>query len=229
MASRRKIAIVSLGVLAGFALFFKAGQLGLRQIPFFQIRQVELVGVRFLAPDALIRAMELPGEVNLFDDHSESQLKLKSVGGVVEVELKRKLPGTLRVMVVERVPVAFAPGPAGLIALDERARPLPYDAADGGLDLPIVANADTTLIGVVATVQLADPTLYEQAEWIEFNGNGVVRVVTEEHVILFTSEPTVGDVHAVQAVRQHVLATGETYNEFDARFGGWVVVRRTQA
>jgi hypothetical protein len=46
--------------------------------------------------------------------------------------------------------------------------------------------------------------------------------------ILMPAVPSVGDVDAVLAVRELLAKIDEQYQELDARYGGWVVVRRKE-
>ena len=46
--------------------------------------------------------------------------------------------------------------------------------------------------------------------------------------ILLQAVPSVGDVDAVLAVRELLALNGNEYEELDARYGGWVVVRRSE-
>src|SRR5439155_1254147 len=78
--------------------------------------------------------------------------------GVAEVHVVRQLPAALRIELREVEPAALAPrgsGPRGgpLVAVDAEGRPLPFDPARTGLDLPVAAAADPGVVGVLALVQ----------------------------------------------------------------------------
>ena len=200
----------------------------LRRMAFFRVRQVELVGVRYLAPDDVLAALQLRPEQSLFDDLDVLEERASRVGGVVQARVKRVLPGTLRVDVSERIPMAFAPGPEGFVTLDALARPLPFDPTTSAVDLPIVARPDTLLVGALGVVRFASRDLYDEIDWVEEVRGGGVRLVLGDRRILLQAVPSVGDVDAVLAVRELLALNGNEYEELDARYGGWVVVRRSE-
>jgi hypothetical protein len=186
---------------------------------------VELVGVRYLAPDDLLDALGMQPDQNIFDDLEVLEERVSRVGGVVQVRVRRRLPGTLRVDVSERFPMAFAPGPEGFVALDAWAKPLPYDPTASGVDLPVVARPDTLLVGALAAVRFASRELYDEVDWVETHEAGGVRLVLGDRRILVRDVPSVSEVDAVLAVREQI---GNAYDELDARYGGLVVVRRRE-
>ncbi len=200
----------------------------LRRMAFFRVRQVELLGVRYLSPDDVLESLQLRPDHNLFDDLDVLEDRVSRVGGVVQARIKRVFPGTLRVDVSERIPVALAPGPEGFVTLDALARPLPFDPPTSAVDLPIVARADTLLVGVLGAVRFASRDLYDEVDWVEAVRGGGVRLVLGDRRILMPAVPSVGDVDAVLAVRELLVKIGEQYQELDARYGGWVVVRRKE-
>ncbi|MCH7777418.1 MAG: FtsQ-type POTRA domain-containing protein, partial [Gemmatimonadetes bacterium] len=125
----------------------------LRRVTFFRVRQVELIGVRYIAPDALLETLGLRQDQNVFDDFEAAEERVLRLAGIVQVRIRRRLPGTLRVEVSERIPLAFVSGPEGLVTLDVWARPLPYDPTASSVDLPIVARPDTLLVGALGAVR----------------------------------------------------------------------------
>ena len=201
--------------------------LGLRQVAFFQVRRVELVGTRYLAPEQLVARLGLAPDQNLFDDAGEIARRVERVGGVVSARVERRLPGTLRITVVERVPVAFAPGPNGLVPLDPTGHALPYDPAATGLALPLVPRADSLVLGALAQVRAADSALYQDVDTAERGEAGAVLLELGPRRVMLRGIPTIDEVQAVAAVRRHLAATGRPYAELDARFEGWVVARRS--
>src|SRR5207249_3161124 len=81
--------------------------------------------------------------------------------GVAEARVVRRLPAVLSVELREVEPAALVPAPRGsgrgLVAVDAAGRPLPFDPARAGLDLPIAASADSGVVGVLALIQSVDP------------------------------------------------------------------------
>ncbi len=200
----------------------------LRRMEFFRVRQIELHGVRYLAPDDVLESLQLRPDQSVFDDLDVLEERASRVRGVVQARVRRVLPGTLRVDVSERIPIAFAPGPEGFVTLDALARPLPFDPTRSVVDLPLVARPDTILVGVLGAVRYASRDLYDEVDWAETvpGGGGGVRLVLGGRHILMRALPAVSDVDAVLAVRELLARTGREYAELDARYGGWVVVRQ---
>lgn len=198
----------------------------LRRLAFFKVRQVELVGVRNLSPHALVGALELRSDQNVFDDRDVLVERALGVRGIIGARIERRLPGTLRVIVTEQVPMAMAPGPEGFVALDARGQPLPYDPTATGLDLPIVARPDTVLVEALSAIRMANLDLFHEVDWVDFEGAGDIGLRIGARRLLFAAAPSVRDIDAVVAVRQELASRGAAYDELDARYEGWIVARR---
>lgn len=208
-------------LLGGVAL----GPVALRRVAFFRVRRVELVGMRYLSPEQVLARVGLARDQNLFDTGDLAR-RVERVGGVVSARVERRLPGTLRITVVERVPLAFAPGPDGLVPLDSAGRALPYDPAATGLALPLVPRADSLVLDALARVRIADSGLYHDVDGARRGEAGAVLLELGRRRVILRGVPTNAEVQAVAAVRRHLAASGRPYGELDARFEGWVVVRR---
>jgi hypothetical protein len=220
-------ALVAIAVAGAVLALVLLGPLALRGMGVFRVRRVELVGSRYLAPEQLVARLGLRPNQNLFDDARAVERRAEQVPGVVSARVERRLPGTLRLVIVERAPMAFAPGPNGLVALDATGQALPYDPAAMGLDLPVVPRADSVVLGTLARVRAADSTLYQEVQTAERGPNGAVIVSLGQRRVLLGGLPSLDVVRAVAAVRRHLAATGRRYAELDGRFHGWVVVRRS--
>src|SRR6185295_16534033 len=139
------------------------------------------------------------------------------------------LPGTLRVTIVERVPVALVPGPQAMTVLDCDGRPLPYDPAATGVDLPIVERQDSLLTAVLCAVRAADTALFQAVDGARHAGGaGAVTLEMGAQRVIVRSAPGTDDIRAVGAVRRTLAATGRPWDELDARYAGWVVVRKAR-
>lgn len=201
----------------------------LPHVPFFKVRQVELLGVRYLAPGQVLAESGLAVDQNLFDDLDRIEARVQMIPGVVTARAERRFPGTLRLTVTERVPVALAPGPDGLVALDPHARPLPYDPSETGLDLPLVERPDSTLTAALAVVGATDPELFGRLDEAgPADGGGVVFSLEGRRLVL-GADPSADDVQRIAAVWRHLEEERTAYTEMDGRFQGMVVVRGMRA
>jgi hypothetical protein len=183
------------------------------------------VGVRYYAPQDLLKAAALPSDLNVFDDKSAIAGRFTAIAGILDARVERRLPGTLRIVLREEAPVAFASGPQGFVALDAEAQPLPYDPSRNAIDLPVVERPDPILTSLLATLRAVDPEFFDVVEYVHRNESGGVSVAFEDHQVLFDSLPAPAAIEAAAAVKRHLRATGTNFSELDVRYDGWVVVR----
>jgi cell division septal protein FtsQ len=165
-AARTRLAGIFLGVsfatLFGLYLAWRVGDWALDRLVYenksFAIRRVDVQTDGVISPDQLRRWSGVkPGENLLALDLARVRCELELVPMVQSASVERILPGTVRVRVTERVPVAQVNVPrprAGggieiavfqldaegyvLLPLDPRQRAVPLDEADG--QLPVVSG-----------------------------------------------------------------------------------------
>ncbi len=222
---RRRWALAVAGLVSAFWL----SPLALRQTSFFRVRQVELVGARFLAPESVLVALQLGPTRHLFDDNDDLARRAAALPGVVAANVERRLPGTLRIVLVQREPVAFTPGEGGLVALDADAVPLPYDPAATGLTLPLVPRPDSLLVQALWVVRATDSTLFGEVQTAQLRSGGAVVLDLAGQQIVLDGVPTARQIRAVSAVRRHLAETGRRAAQLDARFAGRIIARRSRA
>jgi cell division protein FtsQ len=221
---KRRLPYVVSGVLI-LVLLGVLSPLLLRHVSFFRVRQIELVGVVNHSPTQLLKALDIEHDRNLFESLRDIEETAATLPGVVAARAERRMPGTLKIVVEERLPVAFVPTSTGLLAIDAGANPLTYDPTESGLDLPVLQTADTALARVLATVWAADSALYGHVETARFRGDDDVILELEAANVILRREPTIEEIKAVALVRRHLTTTGRPYNELDVRFEGRVIVR----
>jgi cell division septal protein FtsQ len=203
------------------------GRVALRPFDFFAVRRVELMGVRFLAPEAVTGALGLRREASVWDRLGPLASRVRGLGGVAEVAVSRRLPGTLRVTVREVEPVAFAVGDEGMIPVGVDGRPLPYDPARVAVDVPVIERPETALVAALAAVRAADPTLFAEIAAARRERGGSVELDLEGRGRIRLGMPVdPAVVRAVAAVERDLVARSQPWRELDGRFAGWVVVRR---
>src|SRR6267378_5339310 len=103
--------IVAAGLVTG--LGWVGAPRALERLGWFRLRQIELVGVKNLAPDAILTALRLPPEASVFTDTRLLADRLKGLNGVADASVRRRLPGTLEVTVSEVEPAALVPATRG--------------------------------------------------------------------------------------------------------------------
>jgi len=213
--------------VAGAAVVLWVGVPALaRHLSFFRVRQVELVGVRNLAPEAVIQALGLSPRASVFDPAGPLEARLRGLPGVAGVRIARRLPGALAVIVREVEPVAFVPGARGLVVVDAAGHPLPFDPARTVLDLPVAATADSGVTAILGLVRALDPALFQAIVSARRGGHGDVVLDEGGRRILVGPDPQPEVIQAVVQVQQELSAKGRSYAELDARYAGQIVVRR---
>jgi cell division protein FtsQ len=210
---------------AGVTVLLLVSPLALRQAAFFRIRRVEVVGARYLAPERIVEALGLATEQNLFDPVGDAEQRVAAVPGIVRVDIGRRVPGTLRVTVVEREPVGLAPERTGLVPIDCDAAALPYDPARSGLALPIVEAADSVLARALCVVRAADSALYAAVQGVRGGPGGSVMLELGDQRVQLNGTPSTADVEAVALVRRHLEESGRAFAELDGRYRGLVYAR----
>lgn len=104
----------------------------------FRVTGVELEGARYLTEAEAGAAVAIPPGTNIWEPTDELADRLRRHPLVRDVRVRRRLPGTLVLQVVEREPVAFVPTPA-LTPVDRNGSRLPVDPTVHTLDLPILS------------------------------------------------------------------------------------------
>jgi cell division septal protein FtsQ len=215
------------GVVAAGTLWLATPAV-LRRLEFFRIRRVEIAGVQYLAPARIITTAGLGDRSSVFDDLLAAQRGLKALPGVRAVEITRRLPGTVEIVVEEAVPVALAHRGASLVPLDSSGNVLPFDPAATAPDLPIAASADRAVTQVLAMLQAHEPVLFGRVEIARRVRHDVVLEMDGSR-LWFSPSVMAEDLRAVAAVAQDLARRGRKYLELDARFAGQVIVRWGEA
>jgi cell division septal protein FtsQ len=217
-----------LGGLTIALLLWYATPAILRRLEFFRIRRVEIAGLQYLAPATILGAMGLDARSSVFDDLLAAGRGLRALPGIRSAVVRRRLPGTLEIVVEEAVPVALAPRGATLALVDSTGRVLPFDPAATAPDLPVAASADSVVAQVLASIKESDPLLFAGIETAR-RVHGDVVLEWKERRLWFGSGVTAEEIRAVMAVAQDLARQGRSYRELDARFAGQVIVRWADA
>ncbi len=219
------------GVAMIVMVLWMTAPLGLRRLQFFRVRQVEIVGIRFLDADQVLAALRLSPTASVFDDIAPLTDRLRGLDGVADASVSRRPPGSLKVIVREIEPVALVmSGRGALTPVDADGRPLPFDLA--GLDLPVVraSAGDSSVVGLLARVQAVDPALFQTIDAARrtetTRGDVLLELGGGAHRVLLNRDAGPEVIEAVVLVARDLAAKARPYRELDARFAGQVVVRR---
>ncbi len=143
---------------------------GASKMEFFHLRAVAVEGTRYLSPDSVVARLQLDTMRSVWDDTGPLAAKLRLMSQVSDVEISRKLPGTLLISIRENVPVALAPSPRGLEAVDSTGVVLPIDPAREDLDLPIANQRDRAILSLLGSARAGNPVLYQRISEISRDG-----------------------------------------------------------
>ena len=218
-----KRALLGLG-LAGVLLLAAVGGFKLiRKLAFFSVKRVELVGARYLTPGAMARALAVPKGTSIFDATKPLERRAAQLPGVLEARVSRRLPGTIRVTVLEAEPVALAERSGRLVLVDQTGRELPFDPTRPAEDLPL-AEADSAVAGLLARMRETEPDLFAKVE----RGARVKRDVALDLAsgrLWFRAGAGSDEIRHLVLVADYLARKGRTWRELDARFASRIVVR----
>jgi cell division septal protein FtsQ len=221
---RLRLGLQVLAALLTVCLVWLVAPKILHRLDFFRIRRVEIAGLQYLPPSKVIAALELGSEASVFDDLSAAGGRVRALPGVASAVVRRRLPGTLEIELIEAVPVALAPRSGGMALLDSSGKVLPFDPAASAPDLPVAASADARVARVLASVQEHDPVLFARVRTAWLVRDDVLLDVDGRR-FWFGPEVTAEDIRAVMAVAQDLARQGRKYHELDGRYAGQVIVR----
>lgn len=163
--ARIRRALLAAGGLAALGALLSApwwARPALGHFRFFAVRRVEVEGARYASVPELVRRLGVDTTQSVWTDLGPLRARVADHPLVARVELSRRLPATLVVRVVERVPVGMAPARGARLAVyDAQGHALPIEPhAAGGLDVPLLAARDTALLRLLGALRADAPRLY---------------------------------------------------------------------
>lgn len=217
-----------LGGLALAAAVVLGGPRLLRRMEFFRVRAVEVRGARSLRASDIVRALPIRAGESIFDDLDPVARAADSIPGLDQVQVGRRLPGTIVVTVRESEPVALVMRQGRLRPLGESGQVLDFDLSVAAPDLPMVREADSLVTRFLARVRRSDPAFFGRIGSAGRVGDDVL-VTVDQQRYWFRPDAGAEVIRAVMAVEQDLEKNGRHWTELDGRFAGQVVVRRGAA
>lgn len=169
----RRLALVA-GGIAVIATTPWWGPRLLAEMSFFRLRRVQVVGARYVRADSIVALLGVDTTRSLWDETDELVARVRKHPQVSDVEISRRVPGTLVVTVTERVPVAFVPTARGLEPLDAAGRTLRIDPSRVNVDLPVLARRDTAVLRLLGELRERSPQIYERVSAARRAGRGEI-------------------------------------------------------
>lgn len=214
-------------LLGGLALIASPwwGRALLRQLDFFRVQRVEIEGVRYASPDEIVSLLRVDTSASIWDDASPLEARVEEHPQVRDASIRRRLPGTLVVHVIENPPVALVSGTAGLVVTDAVGDSLPVDPTAMDVDLPVLAARDTLLLRLLGAVQASDPGLFARLSEASRTDRGEVVLHLGEYRVLAEATVTTSRLAELLPVELDLARRGWRAVELDLRFRDQVIAR----
>jgi cell division protein FtsQ len=218
---------------AAIALLLFALPFGLRGLDYFHVQTVQLEGARFLTPTAVVAALGADTSASVFDDPDRFAAKVESIPLVARARVRRRLPGTLVVTIVERIPVALVPTPEGFRGVDSAGTRLPIHPELSSFDAPVVlpaagardTAADRHLFNLLGALRSQNPALFDAIEEARRISSTEWQLRTARQRVRVQPQVTVGRLADIFPVEQDLAKRRIRAAELDLRFRNLVIAR----
>jgi cell division septal protein FtsQ len=129
--------LLGLLIVAGWIAGSVWGRRLLAGIEYFNVRRVEVVGARWVAPDSLLRLAAIGRDRSVWEDYTDLELWLAEHPLIDEAQVRRLGMHALRIVVREVEPIALVSVPV-LRPVRGDGTVLPIEPAGTSLDLPLL-------------------------------------------------------------------------------------------
>ena len=232
-AGQKKLAGRGVILAAAIALLLFIVPHAFRGLDYFHVQTVQLEGARFLTPTSVIAALGADTAASVFDDPARFVAKVESIPLVARARVRRRLPGTLVVTIVERTPVALIPTAEGFRGVDSAGTRLPIDPAIAAFDAPIVlpptgprdSAADRRLFNLLGAMRTQNPSLFDAIEEARRVSTTEWQLRTTRQRIRIAPEVTLARLADIFPVEQDLARRRIRAAELDLRFRNLVIAR----
>ena len=225
---RWKRLLKGLGILLLAAALFTVpwwGRSALSRLAFFRVRRVEIVGARYLPPSEVVKRLAIDTTESIWTELPRLARRVEKDPLIASATVERRLPGTLVVTVVEKVPVALVPARGGFRAYDRTGAALPLEPSRAPVDLPLLAARDSALLRLLGDLRDSAPDIYSRLSEVR-------RVGKRELVLRLATVPVraMADVRPrrladIIPVEQDLARRGARVVELDLRYREQVIAR----
>ena len=224
----RRWALPALVALGAFLVLLTPwwGPRLLRQLSFFRVRRVEVVGVRYVDAREILERLRVDTMASVWDDAAPLEARVAQHPMVQRVEIDRNLPGTLVVRLVEHAPVALVPGNTGFRAFDARGVALPIDPTKVDVNAPIVARPDKPVLQLLGAARTDAPALYARMNEVRRElPSGELLFVLDSTPVRARADITLARLADVELVEQDLARRRLRAVELDLRYRDQVIAR----
>lgn len=215
--------LAALLVLVAGAPFW--GPLVLRQLSFFRVRKVEIIGARYVPVAEVLDRLHVDTTASIWDPTGPLAARLASHPQFRRVQVRRRLPGTLVVDVEENLPVALVATNDGLRAYDARGVALPIDLARTPIDAPIVPRRDLGILAFLGLLRTEAPTLYDRVSEIRVVGADEVVIDLDGTPVRAMRDLSTDRLAEIEPVEEDLARRGLRAAELDLRYKDQVIAR----
>lgn len=221
---RVRLTLIAAGlVLIAGAPFW--GPLLMRQLSFFRVRKVEIIGARYVSVGEVIDRLHIDTTASIWDPTGPLAARLASHPQLRRVRVRRKLPGTLVVEVDENLPVALVATNDGLRAYDARGVALPIDLARTPIDAPVLPRRDLGVLSFLGLLRTEAPALYDRVSEIRIVGADEVVIDLDGTPVRAMRDVSTARLAEIEPVEEDLARRGFRAAELDLRYKDQVIAR----
>lgn len=197
----------------------------LSKLDFFRVRHVEFEGVRFADTRELVERMALDTTASIWHDLDAYAARLAGDPLVRSADITRRVPGTVVVRIVERVPVALTPTNTGMTPVDADGHVLPINPAATPVDAPIAPGADTVMLRFLDGLRVGAPDIYARVVELRRTSKTDLWMQLADVVVRMRDDVTVARLQDILRVQAALKQQNQRVVELDLRFQDQVIAR----
>lgn len=197
----------------------------MRRMTFFRVRRVEILGAHYVAPGDILTRLHVDTLASVWGPTKPLVARIATHPEIQSAVVRRKLPGTLVVEVVERVPVALVPAAGGFRVYDSRGVSLPIDPARTGVDAPVLMQADARLLRLLGTIRQQMPDFYARVSAIRRVGKDELVLQLKTLPVRAMQDVTLERLAEIEPVEGDLARRQLRVAEIDLRYRDQVIAR----
>jgi cell division protein FtsQ len=201
------------------------GPMVMRHMAFFRVRRVEILGAHYVAPGDILSRLHVDTMASVWDPTKPLVARISTHPEIQSAVVHRKLPGTLVVEIVERVPVALVPAAGGFRVYDQRGVALPIDPAATGVDAPVLMQADARLLRLLGAMRERMPAFYARVSAIRRVGKDELVLQLKTLPVRAMQDVTLDRLAEIEPVEGDLARRQLRAAEIDLRYRDQVIAR----
>jgi cell division protein FtsQ len=201
------------------------GPLLLRRLAFFRVHRIEILGARYVAPRDILSRLRVDTMASVWDPTGPLAARVASHPEIEHAVVRRKLPGTLVIEIVERVPIAMVPATGGFRVYDEKGVALPIDLSRVPVDVPVLMERDTTVLRLLGAMRVGRPALYERVSAVRRAGRDELILQLKTEPVRVMQDVTLDRLADIEPVEADLSRRQLRVAEIDLRYRDQVIAR----